>query len=121
VPNGVSVIAYLAAYIPLVKAGPRIMANGVPGFSRNIIWLDRCARAVKRQHATDDGVRGFMTGGVSASLRHLVVPHPARCTTTAAISVAPLSPEQKSQTTNHLPCPRQKLRSSVIKIDQTQL
>jgi hypothetical protein len=54
----------------LVKAGRRIMANGAPGFSRNIIRLDRCARAVKRQYATDDGVRGFMTGGMSAALGH---------------------------------------------------
>jgi hypothetical protein len=46
------------------------MANGVPGFSRNIIRLDRCARAVERQYATDDGVRGLMTGGMSAALGH---------------------------------------------------
>jgi hypothetical protein len=46
------------------------VANGVPGFSRNVIRLDRRARAVKRQHAADDGVRGFMTGGMSAALGH---------------------------------------------------
>jgi hypothetical protein len=66
--HGVSVIADLAAHISLVKGRPKDQM-ACPA-SRNAIRLDRRARAVQRQHAADDGVRGFMTGDMSAALGH---------------------------------------------------
>src|SRR5258707_1985334 len=52
-PNSIKGGADLAAHFPLVKASPRIMANGV---SKGIaVTFNRCAIAVERKRAT--GVR----------------------------------------------------------------
>jgi hypothetical protein len=67
-PDGITIVADLAAYFPLMDALIWIVANTVTGAL--IIRLDRRTVAVKRERATYDGVRGFMVGGVPAAVDH---------------------------------------------------
>jgi hypothetical protein len=55
-PDSIKVVADLAAHFPLVKASPRIMANGV---SKGIaVTFNRRAIAVERKRATWSGENG---------------------------------------------------------------